>query len=79
MKEDMIEDMTFQDGETEKYIQSFYQNLEENKDHDWYLKLRNVIIKTFIWDVLGTAFQAFLAEITPIGYTFTLIYLINFI
>ena len=75
----MIEDMTFQDGETEMYIETFYKNLEQNKDPDWYLKLRNVIIKTFIWDVLSIALQAFLAEITPIGYTFTLIYLINFI
>ena len=55
MREEMIEDMTFQDGETEMYIETFYKNLEQNKDADWYLKLRNVIIKTFIWDVLSIA------------------------
>ena len=56
MKEEMIEDMTCEDGETEKYISKFYENLEKSKDKDYYFILRNAIVKTFIWDVLITAF-----------------------
>ena len=86
MEEEMIEDMTLEDNETEAYIQRFLENIKSReaamKDKTpgaYYYVIRNAVWATFRKDALTGAFAYFMAETCAIGYTSLLIYLINYL
>lgn len=86
MDEEMIEDMTLSDNETEKYIETFLANItvreaamKGKSSLEYYYVVRNSVWATFKKDALIGAFSYFMGETCAIGYTSLLIYLINFL
>ena len=86
MTEDMIEDMTLTENETEVYIERFLQNIKIREDAikektplSQYYAVRNAVWATFRNDIFIGAFSYFMGETCAIGYTSLLIYLINFL
>jgi ABC-type multidrug transport system fused ATPase/permease subunit len=86
MEEEMIEDMTLTDNETEAYIERFLENIRSREaamtdrtPGAYYYVIRNAVWATFRKDALTGAFAYFMGETCAIGYTSLLIYLINFL
>lgn len=83
MTEDMIEDMTLNDKETEEYVQRFLANLKLREDANcgrkYYYKLRDAIWDTFKKELFYVSFITLFAESCSVGYTVLLINIIDFI
>ena len=86
MTEEMIEDMTNQDGETEMYIERFLTNIKTREEkmagktpEDYYFAVRNSLFMTFRFEILSAAFIYFFGECCAIGYTSFLLFLINYL
>jgi ABC-type multidrug transport system fused ATPase/permease subunit len=86
MTEEMIEDMTLTEGETEAYIRNFLENvrvreeaLKEKTAENYYYVIRNAIWATFRKDMFIGALSYGMGETCGIGYTSMLIFLINYL
>lgn len=91
MTEEMIEDMTKTDGETEAIVKSFEENIKKREvifraeeqrtgvKGEYYYVLRGAIWDTFGHMFLETACYCFFGETFAIGYTSFLVVLIAFI
>ena len=91
MTEEMIEDMTLEDDETEKLTNKFIANLKARetafkekfkrtgKKESFYYPVRNAIWDTFKWYALANTCIILCTECLAIGYTSFLVVIINFI
>jgi hypothetical protein len=86
MTEEMIEDMTLQEGETELYIQRFLEHFKKREDamvvknaDNYYYAVKNSLWATFRKDVCLCALAYGFGETCAIGYTSFLIIMINYL
>lgn len=88
MKEDMIEDMTRQDGETERNTKQLMEGYERNlkklnakKEHEdnHYYAFRNSLFSTFRGDVAVIALSYMMAEMLAVGFTSFIVYVIRYL
>ena len=91
MTEDMLEDMTLEDGETEKLVQDFLghlgkrvavlkaQEAKTGEAGNYYYPVRNAILVTFGAEILRTSAFIFLSECLVIAFTTFLITLIDYL
>ena len=86
----MLEDITLQDGETEKDLTHFMNNVEyyekrrieggrPDPENGYYQVVKRAIWTTFKWDILWASFLSFIADLFAIGFTTFIIVLIRFI
>ena len=88
MKEEMIIDMTLEDGETAKLVEKLLKNItiaeeqfkkENNSNKSFYVPFRNAVWATFKWEIIKSAICNFFADCCSIGYTSFLKYLIEWL
>lgn len=91
MTEDMLEDMTLKDGETEGLVEDFLGHLEKRvallkareaetgEAGNYYYPVRNAILATFGAEILRTSGFIFLSECLVIAFTTFLITLIGYL
>jgi ABC-type multidrug transport system fused ATPase/permease subunit len=91
MTEEMLEDMTLEDGDTERLVEGFLRQLEKRvavlkareeetgEKGNYYYPVRNAIIATFGVEILRTAVYIFFAEVAVIAFTTFLITLIAYL
>ena len=88
MSEDMLEDITLVDGETQIDLDNFMKNVKlyekqwvdaGKPENGFYGVIKSALWTTFKWDILWSSFLSFISDVFAIGFTTFIIVLIKFI
>ena len=88
MTEDMIEDMTTAEGETQMHTRRLVEHYERNKKafdakkadpNNNYYAFRNALFSTFRGNILVIALSYLMAETLAVGFTSFIVYLIRYL